>query len=64
MSDIIKTFPANETEATAYLYVQNQDLSGKTATQIYQMYKDAYSEITDYKISIAKPHESITKYLR
>lgn len=38
-------FPKNEQEAIAYLYVQNQDLSGKTPTEIYDMYHAALNEL-------------------
>ena len=39
------TFPSNHTEALAYLYVQSQDLTGKTPAEIHNMYFDAYYEI-------------------
>lgn len=42
----LKTFPSNETEAIAYLYIQSQDLTGKTPAEIFTMYYDAYYEIT------------------
>ena len=38
-------FPGTPVEALAYLYVQNQDLAGKTPVQIYEMYLDAYYQI-------------------
>ena len=41
MSDF-NTFPSAPVEAIAYLYVQTQDLTGKTPVQIYEMYLDAY----------------------
>lgn len=39
------TFPSNRTEALAYLYVQSQDLTGKTPAEIHNMYFEAYFEI-------------------
>ena len=44
MSDF-NTFPSAPVEAIAYLYVQTQDLTGKTPVQIYEMYLDAYYQI-------------------
>ncbi len=40
MTDTIKlqTFPATRFEALAILYLQNQDLSGKTPEEIMEMY--------------------------
>lgn len=49
MSDSFMTFPSNETQAIAMLYVQSQDLSGLTPTQIYDQYRKAYEEIRKYK---------------
>lgn len=49
MSDSFMTFPSNETQAIAMLYVQSQDLSGLTPTQIYDKYRKAYEEIRKYK---------------
>ena len=43
MSDF-NTFPSAPVEAIAYLYVQTQDLTGKTPVQIYEMYLDALSD--------------------
>lgn len=42
-----KTFPSTECEALALLYVQNQDLTGKTPTEIQKMYYSAKNEITE-----------------
>lgn len=42
---IVKTFPKNECEALAMLYVQNQDLSGLSPTDLLAMYQDAYEAI-------------------
>jgi hypothetical protein len=41
----VNTFPGTPVEAIAYLYVQTQDLTGKTPVQIYEMYLDAYYQI-------------------
>lgn len=47
MSDKIKlkTFPDGEISALAYLYVQAQDLAGKTPTEIHNLYWNAYYDI-------------------
>ena len=37
----LNSFPSNSWEAIAYLYVKNQDLSGKTPEEIYDLYHDA-----------------------
>ena len=48
MSDCeINIFPSTRTEALAMLYLQNQDLSGKTPKEIQKMYFEAYSEIKE-----------------
>ena len=46
MEDIeLKTFPSSNIEALALLYVQIQDLKGKTPAEIHTMYQDALYEI-------------------
>lgn len=46
----LSSFPSGHTEALAYLYLQNQDLSGKTPSEIQTMYYEAYFEIQkDYR---------------
>lgn len=45
MSDTFKTFPDSPSEALAMLYLQNQDLRGKTPSEIHTMYQEAYYEI-------------------
>lgn len=47
MSDAVKlsTFPASVEEEIAMLYVQSQNLTGKTPVDIYNMYWCAYFEI-------------------
>lgn len=39
------SFPEDAIEAIAYLYVQQQDLSGKSPAEIYTLYQEAYYEI-------------------
>lgn len=38
-------FPSSAEEAVAMLYVQNQDLTGKTPSEIYTMFQEAYYEV-------------------
>lgn len=46
MSDVsLNTFPSNSIDALALLYVQNQDLSGKTPERICEIYWEAYFRI-------------------
>lgn len=46
----LSSFPSSETEALAYLYLKNQDLTGKTPEEIQTMYYEAYYRIRrDYK---------------
>lgn len=52
MADDVKlsTFPSSVEEAIAMLYLKEQDLIGKTPVEIYNMYWDAYYEISkDYR---------------
>ena len=50
MADIaLKTFPGNETEALAMLWIQNQDLSNATPEELLDKYQDAYDKIRDHK---------------
>lgn len=44
-STAFNIFPSSEEEAVAMLYVQQQDLSGKSPSEIYTMYQEAYFEI-------------------
>jgi len=41
----LRSFPSNELEALAMLYVQNQDLSGLTPEQLLDEYQKAYDKI-------------------
>lgn len=43
--DEFKTFPSSSSEALALLYVQSQDLKGKTPAEIHTLYLDALYEI-------------------
>ncbi len=43
MADVnLSSFPASETEALAMLYMQNQDLHGKTPEELQAMYYETY----------------------
>lgn len=41
----LSSFPRNDLEACAFLYMQNRDLSSKNPSEIYEMYLEAYYEI-------------------
>ena len=41
----LSSFPSNYKQALAILYLQNQDLKGKTPTDLYQMYHKTMDEI-------------------
>ena len=41
----LNSLPSNRTQALAFLYTQNQDLKGKTPTEIAEIYVSAYEEI-------------------
>lgn len=50
MSDtILKTYPGNEIEALAMLWIQNQDLSNTTPEELFDKYQDAYDKIRERK---------------
>lgn len=46
---ILREFPSDEIEALAFLYLKNQDLSSISPTEIYNIYKNAYDEISEVK---------------
>lgn len=49
MNDVtLETFPSNEIEALAMLFVQRQDLSKATPRDLLDMYEDAYNQIYKY----------------
>ncbi len=61
MADIyFETFPSNETEALAMLYVQSQDLSCATPEVLFDMYQDAYQKIKAHRRT--KREESRSKH--
>ena len=41
----LNTFPSSYAEALALLYVQRQDLAGKSPEEIHTMYQEAYYAI-------------------
>lgn len=41
----LHTFPANECDALAMLYIQNQDLSGVTPEELLEKYQETYNQI-------------------
>ena len=43
------SFPSDEAQALALLYVQKQDLTGLTPAEIYDKYRYAYDEIRKHK---------------
>lgn len=54
-------FPKSKYEAIAYLYIQNQDLSDKTPTEIYDMYQAALSELEKNRKDTVKQNTSRMK---
>lgn len=42
----LSTFPSDRRDALAILYMQNQDLSGKTPEEIADMYDEAWDRIS------------------
>ena len=60
MSDNVRifSFPDTETDALAYLYTKNQDLSGKSVKEIAEIYYNAYYELKSYKADIRKKASS------
>ena len=44
----LRTFPGNKFEALALLYVQSQDLSGKTPEELLDLYEDAVTRIREH----------------
>ncbi len=50
MSEInLSTFPDSKLEALALLYVQSQNLSDKSPSEILDMYDDAYQELRNHQ---------------
>lgn len=44
-------FPCNEIQALTMLYLQNQDLSAKSAEEILDLYDATYKKIEDHRSS-------------
>ncbi len=53
----LNSFPDSDIQALAMLYTQNQDLKGKSAKEIAEIYFNAYYELT-YK------HKSLRSDIR
>ena len=50
MNDVtLRTFPKNECDALAMLYIQNQDLSELTPEQLFEKYQEAYDKICEHR---------------
>jgi len=47
------TFPSDRRDALAILYLQNQDLSGKTPEELVDMYDEAWNKISQEFKSIS-----------
>lgn len=45
----LSTFPDNSLEALTMLYIQNQDLSGKTPEDLVDLYDETYDKIRNRK---------------
>lgn len=45
----LKTFPSTKFEALALLYVQSQDLSSKTPSEVLDMYHAAHKEMREHQ---------------
>ena len=43
------TFPSNECQALAMLYIQSLDLSNLSPEDIYDKYRDAYERIRNHR---------------
>ena len=41
----IKYYPSNKAEALAYLYVEKQNITGKTPEELVNMYNEVYDRI-------------------
>lgn len=46
---VLHSFPSNETEALAMLWLQSQDLRGITPEELLDKYQDAYQKIRQRK---------------
>ena len=52
----LRAFPSSTVQALAFLYVQSQDLTGKTPEEISDMYNDAYERIQKHNPSNEKKY--------
>jgi hypothetical protein len=57
----LSTFPSNRTEALTMLYLQNQDLSDKSPSEIVELY---FSVLAGVKESIRQTKPNSIKVLR
>lgn len=49
-------FPCNEIQALTMLYLQNQDLSAKSAEEILDLYDETYKKIEDHHTQKNQTH--------
>ncbi len=56
---ILRTFPRNELEALAMLYIQNQDLSDLSPEELLDKYQDAYAKICAHQ---KKKRQEVPQY--
>lgn len=60
MSEVmVRTFPRDELEALAMLYVQNQDLGNVTPEELLDMYDNAYKALENAR---NKKNQASTKW--
>lgn len=57
MAGSFSTFPSDKKDALALLYVQNQDLTGKSPEDVVAMYNDAYIRISEKLKNLAKENK-------
>lgn len=63
MSDtVFKTFPDNEIEALAMLWLKNQDLSNATPEELLDKYQDACDKIKEHKKQKRAAKRQIASY--
>ena len=43
----LNTFPSNKYQALAFLWLERQDLSGKSPAELLAMYDEAYNEMNE-----------------
>ncbi len=65
MDDIkLKTFPSSPYEFVASLWLQQQDLTGKSPAEIWDMYSSALSEVKEKVKADAPPRTPSTRTRR